>query len=52
MNMKLIITSLMIHQNESSKKIMKIIFYFGKQRTKNRKQNKERISKINEIVIQ
>lgn len=39
MNMKLIITSLMIHQNESSKKIMKIIFFFfenKEQRTENR----------------
>lgn len=38
MNMKLIITSLMIHQNESSKKIMKIIFFFEnkEQRTENR----------------
>lgn len=38
-NMKLIITSLMIHQNESTaRKLMKIIFL--------KPQNKERISKI------
>lgn len=38
MNMKLIITSLMIHQNESSKKIMKLFFFFEnkEQRTENR----------------
>lgn len=39
MNMKLIITSLMIHQNESSKKIMKLIFFFLK--TKNKEQKTE-----------
>lgn len=38
MNMKLIITSLMIHQNESSKKIKKINFFL---KTKNKEQKTE-----------